>query len=205
MVAPMLQARGIDVVTCDLSSRMAALESGMAVVGDEEWLPFGPGSFDLVVANLSLHWVNDLPGALTQLRMALRPGGLLLASVPAVGTLDTLVAALAEAEAAITGGMSPHVSPFMTLPDAASLLGRAGFALPVVDSDSVTLAYASPLALIEDLRAAGETNAVALRSRHTASRALFPAALSALPLQDGRVRIRLEMAILTGWSPVPAT
>ena len=85
-VAPLLRRRGIGVVSCDLAAGMAALNGGAAVQADEERLPFGAGSFDLVVACLSLHWVNDLPGALIQLRMALRPGGLLLASFPALGT-----------------------------------------------------------------------------------------------------------------------
>src|SRR6478735_1610121 len=105
-VAPLLRARGIDVVSCDLSPAMAALNGGAAVAADEEFLPFGPGSFDLVVASLSLHWVNDLPGALIQLRLALRVGGLLLASLPALGTLQELRRALTETEVALTGGAS---------------------------------------------------------------------------------------------------
>ncbi|MGH7155163.1 MAG: class I SAM-dependent methyltransferase, partial [Acetobacteraceae bacterium] len=97
VVAPLLRARGLDVVSCDLSPAMAALNPCPAVVADEEFLPFATGSFDLVVASLSLHWVNDLPGALIQLRGALRPGGLLLASLPALGTLGELRTALTEA------------------------------------------------------------------------------------------------------------
>ena len=133
VVAPLLRARGIGVVSCDLSARMAARNGGLAVAADEERLPFGAGAFDLVVANLSLHWINDLPGALIQLRMALRPGGLLLASFPTLGTLGALRTALTEAEVALTGGASPRVSPFPELRDLAGLMQRAGFELPVAD------------------------------------------------------------------------
>jgi NADH dehydrogenase [ubiquinone] 1 alpha subcomplex assembly factor 5 len=201
VVAPILRGRGIDVVSCDLSPRMAALVTGPSVAADEEFLPFGPSSFDLVVASLSLHWVNDLPGALIQLRMALQPEGLLLASLPALGTLDTLRTALTDADTTITGGASPRVSPFIELRDSATLLQRAGFTLPVVDADSLELAYADRLALLEELRAAGETNAVKLRSRQTSRRDVFALALANMPEQDGRVPVALRMAMLTGWAP----
>ena len=199
-VAPLLRARGIDVVSCDLSPAMAARNSGTAVAADEEFLPFAPDSFDLVVASLSLHWVNDLPGALIQLRLALRPGGLLLASLPALGTLAELRQALTEAEAALTGGAAPRVSPFVELRDCAALLQRAGFTLPVADLDELRLLYADPLALLRDLRAAGETNALCARDRRTPPRALFPAALAGLPQSGERVAVTLRLACMTGWA-----
>ena len=183
---------------------MAARADAPAIAADEEFLPFAPGSFDLIVANLSLHWVNDLPGALIQLRMALAPDGMFLASLPALGTLAELRTALTEAELALTGGASPRVSPFPDLRDCASLLQRAGFALPVADAEDITLSYANPLALLHDLRAAGETNAVALRTRRPPPRALLPMALSELPSQDGRHPVTLRLAMLTGWSPAPS-
>ena len=201
VVAPLLRQRGIATVSCDLSPRMAALNGGPAVAADEEWLPFGPGSFDLVVANLSLHWVNDLPGALIQIRQAMRPDGLLLASLPALGTLGSLRTALAEAEAALSGGASPRVSPFPDLRDCAALLQRAGFALPVADVEEVRLLYADPFRLLRDLRDAGEANAVMLRDRRIPDRELFPAALAALPAENGRVEARLRLAVMTGWAP----
>jgi len=201
VVTPMLRARGVGCVSLDLSARMAGLNGGLAVAGDEEFLPFAPGSFDLVVANMSLHWVNDLPGALIQLRMALRPDGLLLASLPALGTLDGLRAGLMKAESALMGGASPRVSPFPELRDCAALLQRAGLALPVADSDEIDLLYADRLAVLRDLRAAGETNAVALRDRRVPDRALFPQALAGLPERDGRAVVRLRVAMLTGWAP----
>jgi SAM-dependent methyltransferase len=203
-VAPMLRARGIETISCDLSPAMAARAGAPAVVADEEFLPLGRESFDLVVASLSLHWVNDLPGALVQLRMALRPDGLLLASLPALGTLAELRTALTEAEAALTGGAAPRVSPFPSTSDCAALLQRAGFALPVADVEDIRLLYADPLALLRDLRAAGEANAVALRDRRVPPRALFPAALAALPQTDGRIPATLRLAILTGWAPAPS-
>jgi NADH dehydrogenase [ubiquinone] 1 alpha subcomplex assembly factor 5 len=203
VVAPMLAARGIEVVSCDLSPRMAALNPAPYVVADEECLPFGAGAFDLIVASLSLHWVNDLPGALIQLRRALRPDGLLLASLPALGTLGELRRALTEAEVELSGGASPRVSPFPDLRDCAGLLQRAGFALPVADVEEIRLLYADPFALLRELRAGGETNAVRLRDRRIPPRALFPAALARLPTENGRVPATLRLAMLTGWAPAP--
>ncbi len=204
VVAPLLRARGIEVVGSDLSAAMAARETCPAIAADEELLPFAPASFDLIVASLSLHWVDDLPGCLIQLRQALRPDGLLLASLPMLGTLRELRAALTEAEAALLGGASPRVSPFPDMRDAAGLLQRAGFALPVADVEDITFLYADPLALLRDLRAAGETNAVAERSRRTPPRALFARALAALPRQGERVVATLRMGVLTGWAPAPS-
>jgi len=203
VVTPLLRARGIEVVSCDLSARMAAVNGRLCVAADEEWLPFAPGSFDLVVASLSLHWVNDLPGALIQLRQALEPDGLLLASLPALGTLGELRAVLTQAEAELMGGASPRVSPFPELRDLATLLQRAGFALPVADVEEISLRYADPLALLRELRAGGEGNAVALRDRRVPARALFPAALSATSQQEGRMTATLRLASMTAWAPGP--
>jgi SAM-dependent methyltransferase len=196
IVAPMLRARGIATVSCDLSPAMAARNGGLAVAADEEALPFAEGAFDLVVASLSLHWIDDLPGALIQLRRCLRPDGLFLASIPVLGTLSELRGALTEAEAELTGGASPRVSPFPELRDCAGLLQRAGFALPVADLDELRLLYADPLALPRDLRAAGEANALRLRERATPPRAL-------LTRENGRFPATLRMAMLTGWAPGP--
>ncbi|MBV9655352.1 MAG: methyltransferase domain-containing protein [Acetobacteraceae bacterium] len=205
VVAPMLRARGIDTISCDLSPGMAALNGGPAFAADEEWLPLAPASVDLVIANLALHWVNDLPGALIQLRQALQPDGLFLASVPVLGTLAELRSSVLEAEAAVAGGASPRVSPFPELRDCAGLLQRAGFALPVADRDDIRLLYADPLALLRDLRAAGETNAMKLRDRRIPPRALLPAALAALPTDaNGRIPITLTLAMMTAWAPAPS-
>ncbi|WP_376090949.1 methyltransferase domain-containing protein [Roseomonas sp. CCTCC AB2023176] len=203
-IAPALRDRGIGfVVSADLSPRLAARSGGCPVSMDEEWLPFGAGAFDLVIANLSLHWVNDLPGALAQIRRAMAPDGLFLAALPALGTLQPLREALTAAEAAIRGGAAPRISPFPELQDGAALLQRAGFALPVADAEDIALAYRDPLALLRDLRAAGEGNAARLRDPRVPPRALFPAALAALPGGPDGIPLTLRLLTLTGWSPGP--
>ena len=201
VVAPRLRARGMEVVSADLSARMAALSGRPCVAADEEWLPFAPASFDVVVANLSLHWVNDLPGALIQIRRALRPDGLFLGSLPALGTLGELRTALNEAEASTRGGVSPRVSPFPDLRDLAGLLGRAGFAVPVADVEDVTLSYRDLLGLLSDLRAAGETNATRERDRRRPDPALFASAAGAMAAgADGRIPVTLRLGTVTGWA-----
>lgn len=196
-VAPRLAARGVGfVVSMDLSARMAARAGGLPVAGDEEFLPFAPGSFDLVVASLSLHWVNDLPGALVQIRRVLAPDGLFLASLPGLGTLQELREALAAAELALRGGVSPRVSPFPELRDVAGLLQRAGFALPVADRDVLDLGYATPLALLRDLRHAGEANAAVAADRRAPPRLLFPQAAASLGTAAA-----LPLLMLSGWTP----
>ena len=202
-VAPLLRARGIEfVVSADLAPAMARIGGGLPVAADEEWLPFAVGSFDLVVASLSLHTVNDLPGALIQIRRALRPDGLFLASLPGLGTLQPLREALAAVEADLRGGAAPRVSPFPTLQDGAALLQRAGFALPVADLDRLDAAWRSPLGLLRDIQAVGEQAALHARDRRTPPRGLFPGALARLA-GDGPIEAPLPLLILTGWAPAP--
>ena len=203
-VAPMLAERGIATVSMDLAAPMAARAGGLAVVGDEERLPFADGSFDLVVASLSLHWANDLPGVLIQIRRALRPDGLFLASLPVLDTLGPLRRALLDAEEALRGGASARVSPFPEVRDCAGLLQRAGFALPVADAEAIALSYGDPLALLRDLQAAGESNAVALRDKRVPPRALLPMALGSLASGGDRLAVTLRLAMLTGWAPAPS-
>jgi SAM-dependent methyltransferase len=177
----------------------------LAVVAEAEALPFAPHSFDLVLSNLDLHWTNDLPGALLQLRQALRPDGLLLAALLGGATLAELRRALMDAELAVEGGASPRVSPFADLPDLGALLQRAGFALPVVESDTIEVTYPDAFALMRDLRAMGETNAVAERRRSFTRRAtLFHAAATYAALfgrADGRIPATFEIITLTAWAP----
>jgi NADH dehydrogenase [ubiquinone] 1 alpha subcomplex assembly factor 5 len=207
VVAPLLRRRGVAfVVSMDLSVRMAALSGRPALAGDEEWLPFAPESFDLVVANLSLHWVNDLPGALVQIRRCLRPDGLFLASLPGLGTLGPLRDALAAAEAELRGGVSPRVSPFPDLQDVAGLLQRAGFTLPVADAEELPLAYRTPAALLGDLRDAGEANAVLARDGRVPPRVLLPMAMARLAVDAAAagpegLRPVLRLLTATGWAP----
>jgi SAM-dependent methyltransferase len=192
-------------VQCDLSLAMAGRADGVAVVADEEALPFAPASFDLVLSLLSLHWVNDLPGTLAQIRRALRPDGLFLAAMLGGQTLKELRQALMEAEVAIEGGLSPRVAPFADVRDAGGLLQRAGFALPVVDTETITVSYADPLRLLADLRGMGETNAV-IERRKTLSRreTLFAAAgryRDGFADATGRVPATFQVLYLTAWSP----
>jgi NADH dehydrogenase [ubiquinone] 1 alpha subcomplex assembly factor 5 len=204
VVAPRLRGRGVPfVVSMDLSERMAALSGRPTVAGDEEWLPFAPQSFDLIVAALSLHWVNDLPGALVQIRRCLRPDGLFLASLPGLGTLGPLRDALAAAEAELRGGVSPRVSPFPDLQDLAGLLQRAGFALPVADAEELPLAYRTPAALLGDLRDAGEANAVLARDGRVPPRDLLPMAMARVAAAAGPEGFRpvLRLLTVTGWAP----
>jgi len=191
------------VVGLELSSAMAARSGAGVVVGDEELLPFADQKFDLVVSNLALHWTNDLPGALAQLRRALKPDGLLLAAMFGGETLAALRAALIEAELGETGGASPRVSPVADLRDAGMLLQRAGFELPVVDGDLITVSYADVLALMRDLRGMGETNAVAERARTLTRRGVLARAAAAYPDRDadGRIQAGFQVIFLTGWSP----
>jgi SAM-dependent methyltransferase len=199
-VARPLSARGMAVVSADLSAAMAAGAGGMAVMVDGDAWPFAAESFDLVVAHLSLHWIDDLPGTLIQLRRCLKPDGLFLASMPVLGTLQDLRLALVECEHALTGAVHPRISPFPDLRDCAGLLQRAGFALPVADVEEIEFLYANPLAALHELRDAGETSALAARSRGVPPRELFARALALLPAKNGRAQIALRFAIMTGWA-----
>lgn len=198
--AAVLRARGIgSVVTADLTALLAP-----DLVGSFETLPFGAEKFDLVLAPWCLHWVNDLPGCLLQLRRALVPDGLFLANLPGLGTLAELRDALISAETDITGRAAPRISPFVDLRDGAGLLQRAGFALPVADADRLALSYADPLRLLAELRGTGETNAVLARSRTPLRRDVLGGALERLTGgADGRVAARLDVVTLTGWAPAP--
>lgn len=195
-------------VHCDLSPRLAALAPPPGVAADEEALPFAEGAFDLVLSSFSLHWVNDLPGALSQIRRALKPDGLFLAAMPGGQTLKELRQALAEAEIAEEGGLSPRISPFVDVRDAGNLLVRAGFALPVADLETITVSYPDPLALVRDLRGAGEANAVIERRRNPSRRTTLFAALSRYAElhgdAEGRVPATVQVIYLTAWAPDPS-
>ena len=177
----------------------------LAVVADEEMLPFRDGSLDLVVSALALQFVNDLPGTLVQIRRALKPDGLFLAAMIGGDSLTELRSAFAEAEAEVEGGVSPRVAPFADLRDLGALLQRAGFALPVTDVDRVTVRYASPLALMHDLRRMGAGNALSERRRAPLRRATLRRALDIYAARfadaDGRIRATFEIVWLSGWAP----
>jgi hypothetical protein len=147
--------------------------------------------------------VNDLPGALIQARRALKPDGLFLAAMLGGGTLRELRAALLEAEVKASGGASPRISPFAELRDAAALLQRAGFAMPVADSDTLTVTYETPYALLQDLRGMGEANALAARPRRFTRRGVLAglAERYAPEAGDGRIAATFQILFLTAWAP----
>lgn len=191
----------------DLSPAMAtrAAVFGPALACDEEALPFADASLDAVLSCLSLHWVNDLPGALVQIRRALAPDGLFLASVLGGDTLVELREVLSAAELEVTGGISPRVSPFADIPDLGGLLQRAGFALPVVDSDVLTVTYDNLFALMADLRGMGESNAVLERHKLPTRRGVLMRAAEIYHHRfadaDGRIPATFQILTMTGWAP----
>ena len=175
------------------------------IVADDEGLDLEPGAHDLVIHALCLHWANDPVGQLVQCRRALRPDGLFLGVLYGGQTLAELRACLAEAEASVTGGLSPRVLPMAEIRDLGGLLQRAGFALPVADSATRNVTYAEMGRLMADLRAMGEANALAGRLRRPTGRQVFSQAAaryaSGFPAPEGRVRATFEMVFLTGWAP----
>lgn len=204
VLAEMLAGRGgiETLIQADLSPALVADLPAPRLALDEEVLPFGPGSLDLVVSCLGLHWVNDLPGALAQIRYALKPDGLFLAALFGGGTLTELRQAWLDAESATRGGVSPRVAPFVEIRDAGALLQRAGFALPVADADRIAVDWPDTLALLRELRGMGEASALADRPRHLTAPATLAAALDAYPRrEDGRVEASFEIVYLAGWAP----
>ena len=195
-------------IQCDLSPAMARRAGPLVLAADEEALPFAGETFDLIISNLSLHWVNDLPGALAQIRRALKPDGLFLASMLGGETLGELRRALAEAEIAEEDGLSPRISPMAEVRDLGGLLLRAGFALPVADTDTLTVMYEEPMKLMADLHAMGETNAATeSRKGFTRRGTLMAAAARYAELfadDSGRVPATFEIITLTGWAPDPS-
>ena len=196
------------VIDMEASPRLAALCDGPVVVADEEALPFRPESLDLVVSGLALQHANDVPGALAQIRRALKPDGLLLASVLGGATLHELRQAFVAAESETAGGASPRVAPFADVRDFGGLLQRAGFALPVADADIVEAAYPDALALMRDLAGMGMANALVERRRAFLRRdTLFRAAeiyAERFARPDGRIIATFEIITLTGWVPHPS-
>lgn len=175
-----------------------------AISLDADHLTFEEGAHDLVIHGLALHWMNDPVGQLIQMRRALKPDGLMLAVLFGGQTLHELRTALAEAEMRVENGLSPRVAPMGDIRDLGGLLQRAGFALPVADSMTVTVEYDSPLHLMQDLRKMGETNVLKDR-RKTLRRDTLAAAVDVYTTQNqtaaGRIPATFEMIFLTGWAP----
>ena len=174
----------------------------LAVVGDEERLPFAAGALDLYASVLTLHGVNDVPGALAQVRRALRPNGTFIAAMFGGETLRELRQAFAEAEIECDGGLSPRVFPFADLRDVGNLLQRAGFAEPIVDADTVTVHYSDPLKLLRDLRGMGESNVLSERRRKFLKRRTLERMceiyVEKFGTSDGRVPATFQIFYLSG-------
>ncbi|MDP3492161.1 MAG: methyltransferase domain-containing protein [Hyphomonadaceae bacterium] len=198
---PLANSRISEIVSADLSPAFGHQ------VADEEALPFPEQSFDLIVSALSLHWVNDLPGALIQIRRVLKPDGLFIATVLGGRTLTELRQSLLAAEDEIRGGAANRVSPMLDVIDAAGLLQRTQFAMPVADNDLRTVRYAHPLKLLADLRGMGETAAFANRSNPALTRGILMRAMEIYAQRfsdaDGRIRATFEFVTLSGWAPGP--
>jgi SAM-dependent methyltransferase len=194
-------------IETDLSARMLAGRVGMRVQADEERLPFADESLDLIVSTLALHWTNDLVGALIQIRNALKPDGLFLGAILGGQTLVELRQVLVQAESELSDGAGLRVSPFADVLDAAGLLQRAGFALPVADTDRVTVRYSNALELIRDVRAMGESNVLHDRARKPLGRAVLARAAELYQQRhagpNGRVSATFDIVSLTGWAPHP--
>lgn len=209
VMAQELQGRGgigtLIQANLSLSGARLAAACGPSLVCDEEWLPVKDGVFDLVISNMALHWTNDLPGALIQICHALRPDGLFQGAILGGETLRELRDCLMQAELDISGGVSPRVSPFADVRDLGGLMQRAGFALPVVDSDLITVTYDNMFRLIADLRGMGETNMILEQSRKIPPRALFMRAAELYQEkyanEDGRVDATFQIFYMHGWAP----
>jgi SAM-dependent methyltransferase len=187
------------------SSQVAKVEASDLLADDEEKFSLPEAKFDLAVSALALQWVNDLPGALVQIHRALKPDGLLLAALVGGETLHELRESLATAEAEIAGGASPRVSPFAEVRSLGALLQRAGYALPVIDSDRHTVRYETPFKLFQDLRRMGATNALVERSRKPLTKKIVARAAEIYAERfrdsDGRLRATFDILWVAGWVP----
>jgi len=188
-----------------IAASPSASDDVIQVTADEEALPFAAGSLDLMVSGLALQFVNDLPGTLIQVRRALKPDGLFLAALAGGDSLAELRQSFAEAESEMDGGASPRVAPFADVRELGALLQRAGFALPVVDSERLTVRYASAFALMHDLRRMGATNVLVERRRVPLRRATLSRMADIYAGRfadaDGRLRATFEIVWLSGWAP----
>tara|TARA_R110000868_G_scaffold53744_5_gene168581 strand:+ start:19970 stop:20887 length:918 start_codon:yes stop_codon:yes gene_type:complete len=195
------------IIQSDLAPAIAAQLGGTALVLDEESSPLADESLDLILAPLGLHWTNDLPGTLVQLRRALRPDGFIALAMLGGNSLTELRQSLLSAETELTAGASARVSPLAGTFDIAALMQRAGFSMPVADIDRVTVRYDNAFALMADLRGMGETSILADRPRTPATRALFVRAAEIYAQRfsdaDGRIRASFDIVHAAGWAPHP--
>ncbi len=202
-----LAREAADGIQARLGAVNRRFEHGLALdaLDEDEVVRAEDGSRDLVTSTLALHKVNDLPGLLRQVRNTLKPDGLFLAALFGGETLRELRESFAAGELATTGGVSPRVAPFADVRDLGGLLQRAGFALPVADVERTTVLYRDFASLVRDLRAHGETNALAARNMKPLARATLAATLAHYHAHhaepDGRLRATFDIVYLTGWAP----
>ena len=193
---PALKAK----LNLDAAYTQVAISEGQA-------LPLAPASQDLILSNLCLHWIADLPGLLAQIKAALKPDGLFVATLFGGETLAALHQAFLQADSELSQGASPRVAPRIGLQDAAGLLQRAGFALPVADIQTFEASYADPIALMHDLRGMAETNALTGRLKTFTRRDTLMRAAQLYsqlePAEDGRCLAKFDVITLTGWAPAP--
>lgn len=195
-----------DAIFIGWQGRMWAQDIGLMprFIPDADVLDLEPESYDLIIHCMGLHWANDPVGQLIQMRRALRPDGLMIAVMFAGETLDELRQSLTQAEADVTGGISPRVAPMAELRGLGALLQRAGYGLPVADIEPVRVAYETPWHLMRELRAMGESNAMVSRAKGFARRSVFVKMAEIYArdyCEDGRMMATFELAFLTGWAP----
>jgi len=206
-IAEILQNRGgiEKLIQSGVSEKLLRNAANNVLVADEELLPFAENSFDLVISVGSLHWVNDFAGTLVQIQKSLKPDGLFLAIFFGGQTLKELRASFEKAEMQVRGGVSPRISPFIDVQTGGSLLQRAGFALPVVDSEILNVEYTHPLKLMKELRGMGESNCL-----YDSEKSFTPCSLMMLAVdnylrdfsnEEGRINASFELITLTGWKP----
>lgn len=193
------------VIHQDISLSMIQGNAGLTLQGDEEFFPYQNQSLDLILSCLSLHWVNDVPGALVQFFNSLKPDGLFMAALLGGETLKELRQVMMRAEMELRGGVSPHISPFLDVRDAGSLMQRAGFALPVASAETITVTYANAFSLMKDLKSMAEQNSLTKRFKGLTRPELFTRCAELYHQEyanvDGRIPATFEILYLQGWVP----
>ena len=191
--------------TMDITEKLLKNHKEPTILGDEESLPFAQNTIDMVLSALSIHVVNDLPGCLMRINRVLKADGLFLAAMFGGETLHELRQSLTHAELEIKGGASPRIAPFADKKQMGDLLQRAGFALPVVDSDMISVTYDTMFDLLHDLRGMGESNIITARDKSYTGRNFFTEAeryyAKHFSEPDGRIHASFEIIFLIGWSP----
>ena len=193
------------VIHQDLSVNMVKSRTGSKIQCDEEFLPYKNQCLELILSCLNLHWINDLPGCLIQILRSLKPDGLFLGAVFGGGTLFELRASMLKADMEVRGGISPHISPFMDVRDAGGLMQRAGFSLPVVSTERITVTYSDAFALMKELKNMGENNALIKGFKGLTSRQLMMKVAESYHMdyacETGRIPATFDIIYLQGWAP----